>query len=568
MRGIFKRGKGADKGKAEEMGQLKGAPVSMPRSPRLPGGTGSGTRSAAVDAEETLSPLSGGRAERGENRWGGFRRQAAAARGSELGSVSVPRSGVGEEAAGAVPAGASGGRRAGTSLDSPSNRISLALGSREFAVEPGGVTGLDILNNSGVGCERDFLDPPPDPVIEPFPPCLIAPEQPGPLIRLAASPLEHAASLSSTALSTSAPLSSPGPKGQIEGGEGSLSRQGESAVLWEQQPIQERAALLEEERVAAERVKTRERRRSQERFELISGPTHSLSNMQRLDDLGIAKLIEDIEEGDAATKKSAAYQLRMLAKYSEENRGLIADAGGVEPLANLLCDEDPAIRAEAVIALLNLSIHNANKRSMPANGAVEPLVEVMKCGDLETRENAAATLFSLSIVDDNKIIIGGSGAIPPLTEILRNGSMQGKRDACKAIFNLSILSTNKWRIIEAGAVQPLVDFLEDPGGSMAEKAVSVLANLATLEEGRRAIAEADEGIGGLVEVVEAGSPRGKENAAAALWQLARNNKEYRSLILREVVIPPLVNLSQSGTPRAKEKAAMLLKVLRGDDRGG
>jgi len=100
-----------------------------------------------------------------------------------------------------------------------------------------------------------------------------------------------------------------------------------------------------------------------------------------------------------------------------------------------------------------------------------------------------------------------------------------------------------------------------------DKAVAVLANLATIPEGRQAIGE-DQGIPALVEVVEAGSQRGKENAAAALLQLCTNSHRHRALVLQEGAIPPLVALSQSGTPRAKEKASALLRHFREQRHGG
>ena len=89
----------------------------------------------------------------------------------------------------------------------------------------------------------------------------------------------------------------------------------------------------------------------------------------------------------------------------------------------------------------------------------------------------------------------------------------------------------------------------DPAAGYVDKAVAVLANLATVPEGRHE----HQGIPALVEVVEVGSQRGKENAASALVQLCTSSDRHRKLVLQEDVIPPLVVLPQSGSPRAKEK---------------
>ncbi|KAI7993133.1 U-box domain-containing protein 4 [Camellia lanceoleosa] len=92
----------------------------------------------------------------------------------------------------------------------------------------------------------------------------------------------------------------------------------------------------------------------------------------------------------------------------------------------------------------------------------------------------------------------------------------------------------------------------EPAAGMVDQAVAVLANLATIQEGRIAIGQ-EGGIPVLVEVVELGSARGKENAAAALLQLCTHSNRFCSMVLQEGAVPPLVALSQSGTPQAKEK---------------
>lgn len=276
----------------------------------------------------------------------------------------------------------------------------------------------------------------------------------------------------------------------------------------------------------------------------------------------IRRLVGDADRGGAAARRAAAGQLRQLAKVCDANRAAIVAAGGVGPLIRLLRSDDEEAKGLAVIALLNISINNESKRAMAPEGAIESLADVLETGTPDMRENAAAAIFSLSVVDENKELVGRTGAIPPLVGILERGTEQGRRDACKALFNLSILSTNKPKLVAAGAARPLVAILQEPSASMAEKAVSVLANLATTDGGRAAIVAEEEGVSGLVEVVEAGTACGKENAAAALWQLCQHSAHHRNLIRQEVIIPPLVALSQTGTPRARDKAKLLLANLQ------
>ncbi|XP_020083367.1 U-box domain-containing protein 4 isoform X1 [Ananas comosus] len=279
----------------------------------------------------------------------------------------------------------------------------------------------------------------------------------------------------------------------------------------------------------------------------------------------VRKLIEDLKNDSVEVQRAATAELRLLAKHNMENRIVIANCGAVSPLVGLLYSADPKTQENAVTALLNLSINDNNKTAIASADAIDPLIHVLKTGSPEAKENSAATLFSLSVIEENKVRIGRSGAIVPLVELLGNGTPRGRKDAATALFNLSIFHENKARIVQAGAVKHLVELM-DPAAGMVDKAVAVLANLATIPEGRTAIGHAG-GIPVLVEVVELGSARGKENAAAALLHLCTNSNRFCSQVLQEGAVPPLVVLSQSGTARAKEKAHALLSYFRNQRHG-
>ncbi|TYI02092.1 hypothetical protein ES332_A11G247100v1 [Gossypium tomentosum] len=308
-------------------------------------------------------------------------------------------------------------------------------------------------------------------------------------------------------------------------------------------------------------------RRQSERFvpRIISSP--GIENRADLSgtETRVKKLVEDLKCTSVDTQREATAQLRLLAKHNMDNRIIIANCGAISMLVDLLRSPDTKTQENAVTALLNLSINDNNKTAIANANAIEPLIHVLETGTPEAKENSAATLFSLSVIEDNKVRIGRSGAIGPLVDLLGNGTPRGKKDAATALFNLSIFHENKARIVQAGAVRHLVELM-DPAAGMVDKAVAVLANLATIPEGRTSIGQ-EQGIPVLVEVVELGSARGKENAAAALLQLCTNSNRFCSLVLQEGAVPPLVALSQSGTPRAREKAQTLLSVFRNQRHG-
>nr|XP_023907556.1 U-box domain-containing protein 3 [Quercus suber]XP_023907557.1 U-box domain-containing protein 3 [Quercus suber] len=279
----------------------------------------------------------------------------------------------------------------------------------------------------------------------------------------------------------------------------------------------------------------------------------------------VKKLIEDLKSQSNEVQTTAAEELRLLAKHNMENRVIIGQCGVIAPLVSLLYSEMKRTQEHAVTALLNLSINENNKAMIAKAGAIEPLIHVLKTGNDGAKENSAATLFSLSVLEEYKVKIGRSGAVKALVDLLHSGTLRGKKDAATALFNLSIFHENKARIVQAGAVKYLVELM-DPATGMVDKAVALLANLSTIGEGRLAIGR-EEGIPLLVEIVESGSQRGKENAASVLLQLCLHSSKYCTLVLQEGAVPPLVALSQSGTPRAKEKAQQLLSHFRNQREG-
>ncbi|GKU94840.1 hypothetical protein SLEP1_g8275 [Rubroshorea leprosula] len=279
----------------------------------------------------------------------------------------------------------------------------------------------------------------------------------------------------------------------------------------------------------------------------------------------VRKLVEDLSSSSVDTQRQATSELRLLAKHNMDNRIVIANSGAISLLVELLHSSDTMTQENAVTALLNLSINDNNKTLIGNANAIKPLIHVLETGSPEAKSNSAATLFSLSVIEDNKVRIGRSGAIQPLVDLLGNGTPRGKKDAATALFNLSIFHENKARIVQAGAVKYLVELM-DPAAGMVDKAVAVLGNLATILEGRNAIGQ-EGGIPVLVEVVELGSARGRENAAAALLQLCTNSTRFCGMVLQEGAVPPLVALSLSGTPRAREKAQALLSYFRNHRHG-
>ncbi|GLU02376.1 hypothetical protein SLE2022_196280 [Rubroshorea leprosula] len=291
-----------------------------------------------------------------------------------------------------------------------------------------------------------------------------------------------------------------------------------------------------------------------------SRPSKMTSAWSPAERVKIETLLHKLTSGNPEDQRSAAGEIRLLAKRNADNRVAIAEAGAIPLLVGLLSTPDSRIQEHAVTALLNLSICEDNKGSIISSGAVPGIVQVLKKGSMEARENAAATLFSLSVVDENKVTIGASGAIPPLVTLLGEGTQRGKKDAATALFNLCIYLGNKGKAVRAGVVPTLMRLLTEPGGGMVDEALAILAILASHPEGKTAIGAA-EAVPVLVDVIGNGSPRNKENAAAVLVHLCSGDQQHLAEARELGVMGPLVDMAQNGTDRGKRKAAQLLERM-------
>ncbi|KAL1189332.1 U-box domain-containing protein 15 [Cardamine amara subsp. amara] len=274
----------------------------------------------------------------------------------------------------------------------------------------------------------------------------------------------------------------------------------------------------------------------------------------------VSLLVEALSSSQLEEQRRSVKHMRLLARENPENRVLIANAGAIPLLVQLLSYPDSGIQENAVTTLLNLSIDEVNKKLISDEGAIPNIIEILQNGNREARENSAAALFSLSMLDENKVTIGLSNGIPPLVDLLQHGTLRGKKDALTALFNLSLNSANKGRAIDAGIVQPLLNLLKDKNLGMIDEALSILLLLASHPEGRQAIGQLSF-IETLVEFIRQGTPKNKECATSVLLELGSNNSSFILAALQFGVYEHLVEISTSGTNRAQRKANALIQLI-------
>ncbi|XP_047309966.1 U-box domain-containing protein 17-like [Impatiens glandulifera] len=276
-------------------------------------------------------------------------------------------------------------------------------------------------------------------------------------------------------------------------------------------------------------------------------------------------LIHELAEGSESSKTIAVREIRLIAKTCRQNRVYIAESGAIPYLKSLLSSPNPVAQENSVTALLNLSIHEKNKKLIMEECCLGPIINVLRFGHTtEARENAATTLFSLSAVHHfKKMITEEDGAVEALCRLMRYGTPRGKKDAVTALFNLSTHNDNYKKLVEYGAVAALVEALEVDG--IAEEAAGALALIVRVPVGAEAIGNAERGVSGLMDLMRRGSSKGKENAVAALLELCRTGGSAGAAE-RVMRAPALANslqkLMYTGTKRARRKATSLARIFQ------
>ncbi|CAL9049660.1 U-box domain-containing protein 16-like isoform X1 [Musa acuminata AAA Group] len=275
-----------------------------------------------------------------------------------------------------------------------------------------------------------------------------------------------------------------------------------------------------------------------------------------------------VEELATAPSTEAAHrlvhELRLLAKHGSDNRALVAEAGAIPLLLPLLRSADAGLQVNAVTALLNLSILEANKRRiMHADGAVDGVVHVLAEGTTwRAKENAAATVLSLcSVHSYRRRLARHPRMVEVLVQMARDGPASAKKDAMAAILSLAGDRENTGRLVEGGVVAAALETAGEP--EVAEEASAVLAAVAR-RGGAEAVAEAEGAVARLVGVLRRGSDWARESAAAALVAVCR--RTGASIVAELAAVPGIEwviwELMGAGTERARRKAAALSRICR------
>ncbi|KAK1428512.1 hypothetical protein QVD17_17347 [Tagetes erecta] len=262
-------------------------------------------------------------------------------------------------------------------------------------------------------------------------------------------------------------------------------------------------------------------------------------------------------------QKQAASTLRSLTKRNPSFRAFFGESSTaipqlLTPLSEIKNEIDPDLYEDLITTLLNLSIHDSNKKlAAETPNVILILLHALRSGRIETRTNAAATLFTLSALDSNKLIIGKAGGLEPLIDLLEEGHGLALKDVASAIFNLCIVHENKIRAVGNGAVKVLLNKINHR--ILVDE---LLAILAMLSSNQKAVEEMSDlgAVSCLFSLMkETTCARNKENCIAILYAICFSDRtKWKEMREEESNYETLSKLAQSGTSRAKRKANGIL----------
>ena len=169
----------------------------------------------------------------------------------------------------------------------------------------------------------------------------------------------------------------------------------------------------------------------------------------------IEGLVRALRVGDDAAKAAAARALKELARYNA-NRVLIAEAGGIPLLVQLLREGSADAKLQAAWALYNIAHdHDANRVLIAEAGGIPPLVHLMRDGSAEGKTMGTLALGSLARNNNaNAFAVATAVGLGALVQLARRGRVTV--DNKSAVYNAGVPAKRKAALVVAALLRDCV----------------------------------------------------------------------------------------------------------------
>ncbi|XP_059449881.1 U-box domain-containing protein 4 [Corylus avellana] len=280
-------------------------------------------------------------------------------------------------------------------------------------------------------------------------------------------------------------------------------------------------------------------------------------------------LVAMLRAGSPESHEAALLALLNLAVKDEQNKISIVEAGALEPIISFLKSEDLNLQEYAAASMLTLSASTINKPIISASGAVPLLVEILRHGSPQAKADAVMALSNLSTHPDNNLqVILETEPIPSIVHLLKSCKKHSKTaEKCSALIE-SLVGFDEGRTAltsEEGGVLAVVEVLENGSIQSREHAVGALLTMCQSDRCKYREPILREGvIPGLLELTVQGTPK-SQSKAQRLLQLLRDSPYPRSELQPDTLENIVCNIisqidgdEQSG--KAKKMLADMVQV--------
>lgn len=282
----------------------------------------------------------------------------------------------------------------------------------------------------------------------------------------------------------------------------------------------------------------------------------------------VKPLVAMLRCGSPESHEAALLALLNLAVKDELNKIEIVEAGALEPIISFLKSEDFNLQEYAAASMLTLSASIINKPIISASGAIPLLVEILRNGSPQAKADAVMALSNLSTHPDNLRLILVTDPIPSIVRLLKTCKKSTKTaEKCIALIE-SLVGFDEGRTAltsEEGGVLAVVEVLENGGLQSREHAVGALLTMCQSDRCKYREPILGEGvIPGLLELTVQGTPK-SQSKAQKLLQLLRDSPYPRSDIeadtLENIVCNIISQIDGDDQPgKAKKMLAEMVQV--------
>lgn len=182
---------------------------------------------------------------------------------------------------------------------------------------------------------------------------------------------------------------------------------------------------------------------------------------------GLGLLVPLMESKDREVQRLAVHSIANLS-VNAKNRHPIVEADTLPVLVTMLSAPSSEIQRQSSKALANLAVDVDEKAAVVAAGALPPLIELMtKQDEPGVQLEAIAAIGNLAVNDANELLIVELGALDVLHAALRSPNTECVRQATRTIANLTVNPVNKE--IAQGLLPTLRGLVESSGDPLVKK---------------------------------------------------------------------------------------------------